>query len=269
MPPLFSLINDVNPSKMTWALKLRVVRLYGVPTYGSNSELWTQECVFHDAVVGSYWVYGKIASVETNGNWWYISCNKCPKKLTPAGGKFYCEKCDVLDSNGKIRYKIQIRVVDHTGNAAFLMWDKESTELLGKTAPELKANNDEGVIPDEIDNLIDMKVLFKVQIRSAQLGVSNGVYTVIKLTKDRSLISKVRGAQLDSEETNIFSNLNHALESDKFSSSVNKVKTPIEVLKVASDEATESTGLKRNLMDEFSATGKGKNLMVQVKKEKE
>ncbi|GER49497.1 nucleic acid-binding, partial [Striga asiatica] len=42
--------------------------------------------------VGSYWICALIESFA--GDYWYQSCRKCPKKLTSAGKRFYCEKCD-------------------------------------------------------------------------------------------------------------------------------------------------------------------------------
>ncbi|KZV17224.1 Replication protein A 70 kDa DNA-binding subunit [Dorcoceras hygrometricum] len=48
------------------------------------------------------------------------------------------ERCDHFDTTGHLRFKIQVRVVDNTGNALFLLWDREYFELIGKTALELR-----------------------------------------------------------------------------------------------------------------------------------
>ncbi|KZV39912.1 replication protein A 70 kDa DNA-binding subunit C-like [Dorcoceras hygrometricum] len=42
-----NLIKEVNPSKMQWALKLRLVRCYELLAYGKGGD-FTLECVFHD-----------------------------------------------------------------------------------------------------------------------------------------------------------------------------------------------------------------------------
>ncbi|KAL2543379.1 Replication protein A 70 kDa DNA-binding subunit [Abeliophyllum distichum] len=41
-------------------------------------------------------------------------------------------------------FRLQLRVVDDTGNAAFLVWNHEVVDLLGKTVAELKAELHEG-----------------------------------------------------------------------------------------------------------------------------
>lgn len=132
--------------------------------------------------MGSYWVFAKIVCVESQGNWWYLSCKKCAKKLTAVGKNFYCEKCDNLESNGNMRYvtilkysllhfivnlnivtykfkilkhrfKIHVRVVDVTGNAVFLIWDKECIDLFGKTAFQLKTEIEDQVFLLYFSNL--------------------------------------------------------------------------------------------------------------------
>ncbi|XP_073049428.1 uncharacterized protein [Primulina eburnea] len=46
MPPLFSSISEVNPSKTQWSLRVRLVRCYQVPVFQKNT--FSLECVFHD-----------------------------------------------------------------------------------------------------------------------------------------------------------------------------------------------------------------------------
>ncbi|XP_075475453.1 replication protein A 70 kDa DNA-binding subunit B-like [Primulina tabacum] len=114
----------------------------------------TIEQVSENNEVGSFWVYARIVYIESHGTWGYLSCKKCPKKMIVVGDKFYCEKCDKFDTTGNIRFKIQVRVVDSTGNAIFLLWDRESIQLIGKIALELKTEmkNQESDLFSKLNN---------------------------------------------------------------------------------------------------------------------
>ncbi|KAL2465518.1 Replication factor A C-terminal domain-containing protein [Abeliophyllum distichum] len=57
---------------------------------------------------------------------------------------FYCARCNRYDMTGLERFRLQLRIVDDTGNAAFLVWNQEAVDLLGKTIAELKAELLEG-----------------------------------------------------------------------------------------------------------------------------
>ncbi|XP_073153542.1 replication protein A 70 kDa DNA-binding subunit B-like [Henckelia pumila] len=187
----------------------------------------TIEQVSENDEVGNFLVYAKIVSVESNGNWWYFSCKKCPKKVNAVGGKFYCEKCDNLDTQGNMRYKIQVRVVDQTGNAVFLLWDRDSAELIGKTSLELKSEMenqdiDAPEMPKDFEYLADQNILFKLQVKTNQNHGFNKIYTVMKLVL--------------------------SLEDE--------VSTPLKLtgkIVISQDGLRDSTS-KRKLMDEFSST---------------
>lgn len=53
----------------------------------------------------------------------------------------------------KHRFKIHVRVVDVTGNAVFLIWDKECIDLFGKTAFQLKTEIEDQVFLLYFSNL--------------------------------------------------------------------------------------------------------------------
>ncbi|XP_031111920.1 uncharacterized protein LOC116015894 [Ipomoea triloba] len=63
----------------------------------------------------------------------------CNKKLESKGRIYYCGKCESNCEEGKLRYKLKIRVADLEGNAPFLLWDRECNQLLGIFAAELKS----------------------------------------------------------------------------------------------------------------------------------
>ncbi|XP_039119061.1 uncharacterized protein LOC120255268 [Dioscorea cayenensis subsp. rotundata] len=57
--------------------------------------------------VASYWVFATIIEIESDQDWWYLSCKRCSKKVNPVGKRFYCEKCDKFDFAGTPRFKVQ------------------------------------------------------------------------------------------------------------------------------------------------------------------
>lgn len=56
-PAVFSLVKEVNATRIDWALKLRLVRAYDIPVFGRRDEIQSFECVFRDAEVRSYTFY--------------------------------------------------------------------------------------------------------------------------------------------------------------------------------------------------------------------
>ncbi|XP_073064079.1 uncharacterized protein [Primulina eburnea] len=70
----------------------------------SKNNIRTIEQISEDNQVGSFWVFAKIVGVESSREWSYLSCKKCPKKVTPVGDKFYCERCDRFDVTGNLKF---------------------------------------------------------------------------------------------------------------------------------------------------------------------
>ncbi|KAH6766839.1 hypothetical protein C2S52_017822 [Perilla frutescens var. hirtella] len=66
------------------------------------------------------------------------------------------------------RYKLIVRVVDDTGTTTFLLWDKESVALIGKTASELSVGRSVEGIPSGIEQLANKKALFNVSVQPRQ-----------------------------------------------------------------------------------------------------
>ncbi|KAL2550916.1 Nucleic acid-binding [Forsythia ovata] len=56
--------------------------------------------VFMDEEVGSFGVLTTVIAIESDQNWWYLSCKRCPKKVSLIGRRFYCQKCDKYDNTG-------------------------------------------------------------------------------------------------------------------------------------------------------------------------
>nr|GMD32313.1 replication protein A 70 kDa DNA-binding subunit B-like [Ipomoea batatas] len=100
----------------------------------------------HD-YVGECWVAGTIVDVESVVDWYYISCksNSCNRKVTECEGMMYCGECKVSWHEEVVRYKVIVRVVDDSGDAPMLLWDRECADLVGVFPSDLKAKYPEVV----------------------------------------------------------------------------------------------------------------------------
>ncbi|CAH9056605.1 unnamed protein product, partial [Cuscuta epithymum] len=72
---------------------------------------------------GKHWVYGEIVAIDSYKDWSYVSCIGCNRKVSPNGDSFWCVSCSSNDA--VLRYKVNVRVVDGTTHASFLLWDRE------------------------------------------------------------------------------------------------------------------------------------------------
>lgn len=52
----------------------------------------------------SYWICARVESVSCYGDWYYISCKKCGKKVLKDGNQFFCSGCGLFDGSGFMRY---------------------------------------------------------------------------------------------------------------------------------------------------------------------
>ncbi|XP_047256192.1 uncharacterized protein LOC107846305 [Capsicum annuum] len=118
---------------------------------------------------GNFWIYATILHVEVENRWSYMACKKCTRKIDKLGNKFHCKKCDRLDHSATYRYKLQVRVMDGTDFISLLLWDREATKLIGKTATQLKGHVDE------------------VAVKTDNVEQHNEVYTVIKICDDEEV----------------------------------------------------------------------------------
>ncbi|KAJ1382497.1 hypothetical protein SESBI_44223 [Sesbania bispinosa] len=113
---------------------------------------------------------GTVKDIESEYNWCYRACKKCSLGLKLDGSMFYCKKCVTHYSTFVTRYSIQLRVVDETDSASFILFDKEASNFLKIPAYELRTSyiakgGDKNRHPEEIDSFKDKKFLFKVQVK--------------------------------------------------------------------------------------------------------
>ncbi|RYR66529.1 hypothetical protein Ahy_A03g012543 [Arachis hypogaea] len=107
------------------------------------------------------------------------------------------------------RYKVEVMAYDETGSINMLMWDRETTQLIGRQAEQIK---DEDVcstylpfryqifgffvlfgrrrLPPTLDNMMDKKLLFKLNVKIANINKHDQVYTIMKICDDEDIVEK-------------------------------------------------------------------------------
>ncbi|KAF3660806.1 hypothetical protein FXO38_12033 [Capsicum annuum] len=106
----------------------------------------------------------------------------------------------------KTRYKLQVRVMDGTDFISLLLWDREGTKLIGKSATQLKGqidettdSNDDGAYLVELDTILDKNALFKVAVKSYNVEQQVEVYTVLKICDDEELTKQFKPSSRDDD----------------------------------------------------------------------
>uniref|UniRef100_A0A0D3AQN7 Replication factor A C-terminal domain-containing protein n=1 Tax=Brassica oleracea var. oleracea TaxID=109376 RepID=A0A0D3AQN7_BRAOL len=91
-------------------------------------------------------IYAIICALKIEVPWWYLGCPGCAKKVNPylnpeteeiEMDKFSCDGCETIVCSIKTRYQVHCKVLDHTGTTSFVMFDKEVSQLIHKSAYEL------------------------------------------------------------------------------------------------------------------------------------
>ncbi|KAL2455361.1 Eukaryotic translation initiation factor 2 subunit alpha [Forsythia ovata] len=174
------------------------------------------------------------------------------------------------------KFRLQLRVVDDTSNAAILVWNHEAVDLLGKTVAELKAElheqgNEKG-IPIDFEKLEEREMLFMVQVRHENVRKKSDVFSLTKLSVDPNIISKYAGMQLVShQESYLYSTIEKTVtEEGKFTYKLEKRVTNIyqknnekgDILRVVRVQKKDMGYVyAMKIMDKSSSLGKIKLLM--------
>ncbi|XLS54114.1 hypothetical protein HN51_003869 [Arachis hypogaea] len=136
----------------------------------------------------------------------YKSYRKCPKKVeTPIENRYECGKCGHTHRSAALRFNVEVMVFDRTGSIRLLLWDKKTSMLYGKRAEQIM--EDHVIVGDEypktLDNMMDKRVFFKINIKEANINQFDHVYTVMKICDDEDIIDKNLPKELS---TNLLSN---------------------------------------------------------------
>ncbi|XP_070049023.1 uncharacterized protein [Nicotiana tomentosiformis] len=92
---------------------------------------------------------------------------------------------------------LQVKVMDCTGTISLLLWDREETKIIEKPANDLKdalfetsGAADDSSCPMEIENIVEKRYMFKVEVKSSNNQNKDEVLKVIMLTDDEEIIKK-------------------------------------------------------------------------------
>ncbi|XLS91704.1 hypothetical protein HN51_067712 [Arachis hypogaea] len=166
---------------------------------------------------GPLWIAGTVVAINSGkDDWFYKSCRKCPKKVeTPIGNRYECGKCGHTHGSASLRFvfrfsicfgwtmllqvtklcnlsnrfKVEVMAYDGTGSITLLLWDRETVQLCGRQAEQIKDEEElyaEGY-PAALESLLERKLLFKVNVKSSNIKLYDQVYTVMKVCEDDTI----------------------------------------------------------------------------------
>ncbi|WZZ45069.1 hypothetical protein YC2023_041328 [Brassica napus] len=91
-----------------------------------------------------------------------------------------------------IRYKLQVKVADHTGSTSFLLFDREVIQLIHKSAYELLEQqvqfNRENEIPQELMDLEGRKIVCVIRVKGTEKNFKQPSFNVVKLSDTPDVI---------------------------------------------------------------------------------
>ncbi|KAK9705327.1 hypothetical protein RND81_07G048600 [Saponaria officinalis] len=138
-------------------------------------------------------VLATTVKIETESGWYYLCCKACIGKVTSVGnGLWKCEACRQDVKFVVPRFRVTLRVMDDTGNASFVMFDKEVSKLFNTSASTLRESlikdDDADAFPEELDDLLKKQFLFRIRITDLNLKNNWRKYRIYRLTDDINLI---------------------------------------------------------------------------------
>nr|XP_016458790.1 PREDICTED: uncharacterized protein LOC107782422 isoform X1 [Nicotiana tabacum]XP_016458792.1 PREDICTED: uncharacterized protein LOC107782422 isoform X1 [Nicotiana tabacum] len=88
-------------------------------------------------------------------------------------------------------------VMDCTGTISLLLWDRDATKIIGKSANDLKdavfetsGAAEDSSCPMEIENIVEKMFMFKVEVKSINNQNKDEVLKVVTPTDDEEIIKK-------------------------------------------------------------------------------
>ncbi|KAK1441251.1 hypothetical protein QVD17_07095 [Tagetes erecta] len=163
-------------------------------------------------------ILATIISFIEDKPWGYFGCTKCYKKVEPViliddkpkshaevdePTIYHCTKC-LIDVRIPIpRFRIEIRVQDHTRVLSLTLFDREAKKILKVSAKDLIGSQSKQVIesnqevsdfyayPPLLTTLLQRKFAFKIEISKFVFDHSLSVYGINKISADDSMISQL------------------------------------------------------------------------------
>ncbi|RYR13465.1 hypothetical protein Ahy_B04g070450 isoform A [Arachis hypogaea] len=177
----------------------RISQLEAQPQYSVTDEInasivpvRTIEEVLNMTEETSCWIVGTIISLEVGkDDWSYMSCKTCLKKVVQSKDRYWYDNCRRVDFKVMLRYRLQVIVTDGSGCLNLLVWNKKAEQMIEKAAEKVnelsKCEKGESY-PKYLENMIDKRLLFKLNITYKNINAMEGVYIVTKLLDDESLM---------------------------------------------------------------------------------
>ncbi|XP_033132031.1 uncharacterized protein LOC103828855 isoform X2 [Brassica rapa] len=142
-----------------------------------------------------------ILAIQKAIPWFYVGCKGCCGKATPyfnpvteeiEANKYACDSCEKEETITSIRYKLQVKVADHTGSTSFLLFDREVIQLIHKSAYELLEQqvqfNREDEIPQELLGLEGRKIVWVIRVKGTEKNFRQPSFNVVKLSDTPDVI---------------------------------------------------------------------------------
>ncbi|KAL3625904.1 hypothetical protein CASFOL_030433 [Castilleja foliolosa] len=205
----------------------------------------------------SFWICAMIGSVI--GDWSYLACPKCNKKLEPCGMENICDSCYKSFKTGTHRYKLQLEVLDQTANVYILLWDREAEKLIGRPCQELQEEYVENLksektgLPYDLYKLVDQTVLFKIKVERKNFHKDNVVFPVTRLVTDSNIVAKYNQLTVEPESGADFLTLMLNEEINCGTNSEDEVNTPVKKVFDKKVKEEGSTSVKSLNFDEECA----------------
>ncbi|XP_058774959.1 uncharacterized protein LOC131649219 [Vicia villosa] len=150
--------------------------------------------------------------------WYYQACHECPNKVTGDKPPYKCVKGHDTET-AIFRYKIKVGVLHAGTKCKFVLWDKESEELLEVSAAHMRETMFQAGIfdpldfPLALDKLLDQELAFKVKWQPDWSNCS-----VIMLVKDKPIVDQLKAEWVDAT----------AVTSQQLNAPVNHVKESVD-----------------------------------------
>nr|GMD70467.1 replication protein A 70 kDa DNA-binding subunit B-like [Ipomoea batatas] len=100
------------------------------------------------------------------------------ENLTTKKGMMYYSKCDRSWHEGTVKYRVMVRVMDSTGDAPMLIWDRECYDLVGVSASSLREKPN-GWVPPELQSVSGKPILFRIAMKKEQVDSLLSAFVVL------------------------------------------------------------------------------------------
>ncbi|KAL4276841.1 hypothetical protein AHAS_Ahas20G0247500 [Arachis hypogaea] len=171
---------------------LNMTRVRLLRDYLSRNHFLTNLKAFCQEI--SCWIVGNVVSIEVGkDDWSYTPCKTCPKKVEQNKDR------DNVLLRCSCKYQLQIIVTDGSGCMKLLLWNKEKEQMMGKASVKFKELckwKKTKSYPKYLENIVDKRFLFKLNITYKNINAMDGMYIVTKLSDDKCLLSSFSCANL-------------------------------------------------------------------------